>query len=111
MKTLLIRGVLGWANRRTESQLEAYGPGGRWRRNEFIKPSDPSGDLLGDALARAGAHEGAQLIIVAIERQPNAVAIAAELEQKMNELVSDWVRSAIVVTTDPVTEEERGRSK
>lgn len=57
--TVIVRGILGWGNRK--GGLEAYGPGGRWgdRRN---------GDLLGDTLDKLGAGEGAELIVVAVPR-------------------------------------------
>lgn len=61
IKPVALRGVLGWGNRK--NGLEAYGPGGRW---DNVDPS--GGDLLGDALDRAGAHEGATLLVIAIDR-------------------------------------------
>ena len=67
---IVVHGVLGWGNRK--SGLEAYGPGGRW---DNLDPgggahprSNPDGDLLGDALDRAGAHEGATLLVIAVDR-------------------------------------------
>lgn len=56
---IVMRGWLGWGNRKVG--LEAYGPGGRWGRGE-------AGDLLGDAFARHGAHEGCDLLVVALPR-------------------------------------------
>lgn len=70
IKPVVVRGFLGWGNRK--NGLEAYGPGGRWDNLDpsgGVHPrSNPDGDLLGDALERAGAHEGATLMIVAIDR-------------------------------------------
>lgn len=63
IKPVVIRGVLGWGNRK--NGLEAYGPGGRWE-GKGIHAKD--GDLLGDALDRAGAHEGATLLVIAVDR-------------------------------------------
>lgn len=61
---IVLKGVLGWGNRK--SGLEAYGPGGRWHRGANGQGTD--GDLLGDALDREGASEGADLIVVAVPR-------------------------------------------
>ena len=63
IKPVVLRGSLGWGNRK--SGLEAYGPGGRW---EGEGTHAKHGDLLGDALDRAGAHEGATLLIIAVDR-------------------------------------------
>lgn len=73
-KPIVVRGYLGWGNRK--SGLEAYGPGGRWNRNPdgtrfapVPNGGDPAdGDLLGDALERAGATEGAEFIVIAVKR-------------------------------------------
>lgn len=67
MTTTVLRGVLGWGNRK--SGLEAYGPGGRWGEGR-------EGDLLGDALDRAGAHEGADLLVIAVDRFGDLSVIA-----------------------------------
>ena len=60
---VVLRGFLGWGNRK--GGLEAYGPGGRWEgEGHYAK----DGDLLGDALDRSGAHEGATLLVIAVDR-------------------------------------------
>ena len=72
---IIITGHLGWGNRK--GGYEAYGPGGRWsRRDDGSEVPPPNGqpqfgDLLGDALERAGVHEGASLLVVAIPRGPD----------------------------------------
>lgn len=64
---VVIRGHLGWGNRK--SGLDAYGPGGRWDPPpEVMAENARHGDLLGDALDRAGVSEGAELIVVAVPR-------------------------------------------
>jgi hypothetical protein len=63
-QTITIRGVLGWGNRK--AGMEAYGPGGRWGGGEGEGRGE--GDLLGDALERAGAGEGATLVVAALPR-------------------------------------------
>jgi hypothetical protein len=60
-------GVLGWGNRK--SGLEAYGSGGRWHGRGVGVDDTDTGDLLGDALAREGCHEGAALVVVAVQRR------------------------------------------
>lgn len=72
----IVSGYLGWGNRKTG--CEAYGPGGRWMRRHGGDKVDPpngtdgtQGDLLGDALERAGFTEGATLLVVAINRGPD----------------------------------------
>jgi hypothetical protein len=65
---IVMRGNVGWGNRK--NGVEAYGPGGRWEGNEF-------GDLLGDALERAGAYEGARFVVVAINRFGDESLLAA----------------------------------
>lgn len=61
---VVLRGILGWGNRK--GGCEAYGPGGRWAppRNG----QEYGGDLLGDALEEVGAHEGATLLVIAVDR-------------------------------------------
>jgi hypothetical protein len=66
-----IRGVLGWGNRK--SGLEVYGPDGRWGG------TGRDGDLLGDALARAGQTEGASLVVVAVPRFGDTLLLDAVL--------------------------------
>ena len=70
IEPVALRGVLGWGNRK--NGLEAYGPGGRWDNVDpsgGVRPrTNPDGDLLGDALDRAGAHEGATLLVIAVDR-------------------------------------------
>lgn len=61
---IMVRGVLGWGNRK--GGLEAYGPGGRWAEDRIGQKG--WGDLLGDALEEAGAHEGATLLVIAVDR-------------------------------------------
>jgi len=63
MKATVLRGVLGWGNRK--SGTEAYGPGGRWADRGL---GGSEGDLLGDALEREGASEGHQLLVIAVPR-------------------------------------------
>lgn len=63
---IVLRGVLGWGNRK--SGLEAYGPGGRWQSKGEAKSNAEVGDLLGDTLDRQGAGEGADLIVIAVPR-------------------------------------------
>jgi hypothetical protein len=65
---IVVRGFLGWGNRKGD--LEAYGEGGRWA--PAIRAGEPAGDLLGDALERAGAHEGATLLVIAVNRHGDA---------------------------------------
>ena len=83
---IVVRGFLGWGNRKND--LDAYGPGGRWdnpvegggRRED----SNPDGDLLGDALDRAGAHEGATLLVIAVDRFGDTTVLD-EVERLMAE--------------------------
>ena len=63
---IVLRGILGWGNRKFG--LEAYGPGGRWSGRDRHADESKFGDLLGDALERAGAHEGATLLVIAVDR-------------------------------------------
>lgn len=70
IKPVVLRGFLGWGNRK--SGLEAYGPGGRWKSEGFHAKD---GDLLGDALDRAGAHEGATLLVIAVDRFGDATLL------------------------------------
>jgi hypothetical protein len=58
---VMMRGYVGWGNRK--AGVEAYGPGGRW--NGEGEHAD-YGDLLGEALERAGCHEGSPFLVVAI---------------------------------------------
>ncbi len=60
---IVIEGVLGWGNRK--GGCEAYGPGGRWDGEGTYADH---GDLLGDALERAGGAEGMGLVVVAVDR-------------------------------------------
>lgn len=62
---VVLRGFLGWGNRK--GGLEAYGSDGRWG-GPTEGDGRGNGDLLGDALDRAGAHEGATLLIIAVDR-------------------------------------------
>lgn len=62
-KPVVLRGVLGWGNRK--GGYEAYGPEGRWGGEGNYADH---GDLLGDALERAGATEGATLLVIAVPR-------------------------------------------
>jgi hypothetical protein len=71
---VVVRGVLGWGNRK--GGYEAYGPGGRWEGEGHY---GHYGDLLGDALERAGATEGATLLVVAVPRFGDT-AVLDELE-------------------------------
>lgn len=73
MKAIVVRGQLGWGNRK--AGLEAYGPGGRWSKlddgTDVPTPNGGNplhGDLLGDALERAGAAEGCELLVIAVPR-------------------------------------------
>lgn len=70
IKPVALRGFLGWGNRK--DGLDAYGPGGRWDNVDpagGVRPrTNPDGDLLGDALSRVGAHEGATLLVIAVDR-------------------------------------------
>jgi len=59
---VVMRGYVGWGNRK--NGVEAYGPGGRW--DAPAGPHQQYGDLLGDALERAGCHEGSPFLVVAI---------------------------------------------
>lgn len=84
-RLVVLRGQLGWGNRK--HGLEAYGPGGRWSKLADGTPvptpngGDPAhGDLLGDALDRAGAHEGAELLVIAINRFGDFERFFAALE-------------------------------
>lgn len=61
---IVLRGVLGWGNRK--GGCEAYGPGGRWAPSR--NGQDGGGDLLGDALEQVGASEGATLLVIAVPR-------------------------------------------
>lgn len=63
MPPVTLRGFLGWGNRK--GGLEAYGPDGRWGGEGYYADH---GDLLGDALERAGGAEGAALLVVAVNR-------------------------------------------
>ena len=105
MTVTVLRGVLGWGNRK--SGLEAYGPGGRWGEGR-------EGDLLGDALERAGAHEGADLLVIAVDRFGDLSAIANvmalftdatdETKNRLAQLLDDegygaWVDTAQLVDT------------
>ena len=72
MSAIVLRGVLGWGNRKGGG--EAYGPGGRWEGGQ-------DGDLLGDALERVGAHEGATLLVVAVNRFGDYEALFDQIER------------------------------
>lgn len=76
---VVLRGVLGWGNRK--SGLEAYGPRGRWDNPDpgggAHEHANPYGDLLGDALERAGASEGASLLVIAVPRGSDESVFAA----------------------------------
>lgn len=76
-KPIVMEGVLGWGNgdrRPAPGSLDAYGPEGRWGRryagNGALIGAETRGDHLADALVEAGAHEGATLIVVAVNRGP-----------------------------------------
>lgn len=77
---VLLRGILGWGNRK--AGLDAYGPDGRWGGDEH-------GDLLGDALERAGAGEADTLVVVAIPlRQPHHDKTVAAVETAIEAALS-----------------------
>lgn len=87
---IIVRGNLGWGNRK--SGTEAYGPGGRWSQLDDGTPvptpngGDPQqGDLLGDALERAGVTEGASLLVIAVPRFGEYEALFAAVEQFVRE--------------------------
>jgi hypothetical protein len=82
---IVLDGFLGWGNRK--NGCEAYGPGGRWFRDG---PNTESGDLLGDALERAGGAEGMPLIVVALDRFAHSAA--AELQTEIEEAVARWLQ-------------------
>jgi hypothetical protein len=82
---VFIKGFLGWGNRK--GGLEAYGPDGRWGGEG--KYAD-HGDLLGDALDRAGATEGHTLLVVATPRFTEEAA--DELGERIRALVDQWNR-------------------
>jgi hypothetical protein len=67
MRLFIIRGILGWGNRK--SGLDAYGPCGRWGGEVVYANQRGDGDLLGDALYRMGAREGATLLVIAVGRE------------------------------------------
>jgi hypothetical protein len=85
IKPVALRGFLGWGNRK--GGYEAYGPGGRWDNVDpdgGVKPrTNPNGDLLGDALERAGAHEGATLLVIAVDRFGDT-SVLDEVERLIN---------------------------
>lgn len=79
---IIVRGTLGWGNPTSgifNYQLDAYGPGGRWH-NE----GKTQGDRLPDALVRAGAAEGAQLIVVVIDRFADADVVAHAVSEALS---------------------------
>lgn len=76
MKATVLRGVLGWGNRK--SGVEAYGPDGRWGQGR-------EGDLLGDALEREGATEGATLLVIAVPRFGDYEPLFSEVEAMLTE--------------------------
>ena len=72
---IVVRGTLGWGNPtagQLNHQLDAYGPLGRWHNEGRTQ-----GERLPDALVKAGATEGAQLIVIALDRFADADATAA----------------------------------
>lgn len=81
---VVLRGVLGWGNRK--GGLEAYGPGGRWVPNR--NGQEGGGDLLGDALEEAGASEGATLLVIAIPRHGD-LTVLDRIEQFANDALED----------------------
>lgn len=78
---ILTRGKLGWGNRK--NGLEPYGPGGRW----LHRAGAEFGHLLGDHLEELGLGEGAELIIIAIDRRD--VAAAREFGIEPEDLYAD----------------------
>lgn len=90
MKATVLRGVLGWGNRK--SGCEAYGPGGRWSDRG---QGGADGDLLGDALERAGASEGHALLVIAVPRFGDHEALFDAVESFLSEReVADIIRDA-----------------
>lgn len=85
---IVVRGTLGWGNPtagQLNHQLDAYGPLGRWHNEGRTQ-----GERLPDALAKAGATEGAQLIVIALDRfvdpaDATAAAVAALLTARPEE--------------------------
>jgi hypothetical protein len=70
---LIMVGRLGWGNRK--GGYEAFGPEGRWGGQGHYADH---GDLLGDALERAGGHEGMTLIVVAVSHRDHKQVEAVE---------------------------------
>lgn len=96
-KPVVLRGILGWGNRKGD--LEAYGPGGRWA--DAVHPNSPSGDLLGDALERAGASEGATLLVIAVERFGDLSVLDRIEAQLTSEEPADGVWHTHTTTDSP----------
>ena len=74
----IVRATLGWGNPdspHTRCSLDVYGPGGRWA-------DDGDDRRLPDVLADLGMFEGAQLLVVAVDRFSGATLdeIAAWLD-------------------------------
>lgn len=105
---IVVRGVLGWGNRKTG--LEAYGPGGRWDNTDpgggAHPRANPDGDLLGDALERAGAHEGATLLVIAVDRFGDTSVLDALAEIAADQTKENQSRFAAVID-DPTCEGDR----
>ncbi len=84
---IVIRGVLGWGNPTSGAmnhQLDAYGPLGRWHNEGRTQ-----GQRLPDALVDAGAHEGDQLIVVAVDRFVDADAVATAVQAAVSDAPTD----------------------
>lgn len=89
---IVIEGVLGWGNRKFG--CEAYGPGGRWLNRRTATGEAEVGDLLGDALERAGGTEGMPLVVVAVDRFAGGDEVMASLRGAIQQTVNVWMEHA-----------------
>lgn len=64
----MVRGRLGWSNKRGGTEFYSTQGGDRWGKRRPPHEDDGWGDLLVDELAEAGGHEGAKVIVVAVNR-------------------------------------------
>ncbi len=98
MKSIVMRGWLGWGNRR--GPLDTYGPGGRWYTGPIYEATAQErdrtevGDELADALKREGAEEGMHLVVIAVDRFFDMDRLAEIEDRIATELSVEPVRAA-----------------
>lgn len=88
-KPIVVVGRLGWGNgdrTPSPSQLDVYGPGGRWGSRPSTN-GNTRGDHLADVVVEAGAGEGDRLVVCVFPRFTTDTAI----EDFVSKL-SEWER-------------------